>query len=291
MDAEVNLEFMTGNPQLGVLSGCLTYLRSTSSADTRSLEQNQQDDDEEEDAGDSKHATVCWDSPAPASRSDLPNSRSTLLCILSVPAHMIPTDMLQFVAPFKMQVHFVRILRPCTPVGPSDPARTPTEYMVLLQMENQVNMMWKSSCVKKRGDVVVLSCVWRGFGGNEYDLMLGALIIVKIERYTLRQCGSKRRIEPHWLLGAAEPQLLVPYSPVRTRTAVRATLITLRSHGRFSCLRATPYMLQVYYCYRFTSRDRQISTARALYLMFLNKAAILAGNLLRVLLSVYVLKK
>lgn len=51
---------------------------------------------------------------------------------------MVPTDMLQFTAPFKDHVHSVRILRPCNPVGPSDLARTPAEYMVLLQMESQV---------------------------------------------------------------------------------------------------------------------------------------------------------
>ncbi|CAN0492306.1 unnamed protein product, partial [Ectocarpus sp. 12 AP-2014] len=67
----------------------------------------------------------------------LPQRRGKLLCLLSVPAHMVPTDMLHFAAPFKEQVHSLRILRPCNPVGPSDPAKTPAEYMVLLQMESQ----------------------------------------------------------------------------------------------------------------------------------------------------------
>lgn len=156
MDGEVSLEFMTGNPQLGVLSGRLTYLESSKqpqsgggggSGEKRAPKKG----GESHPAPNSSTSTytTASSSPPPTFSSSehnadvlhgqLPERRSKLLCILSVPAHMVPTDVLQFAAPFKDQVHSIRILRPCNPVGPSDPARMPAEYMVLLQMESQVN--------------------------------------------------------------------------------------------------------------------------------------------------------
>lgn len=160
MAAEVSLEFMTGNPQLGVLSGRLTYLDSSTrsakgdneitSGTARNSPSSQQKDDEDGGSSDKAQGNAD-DSIATSCRGELllPKIRSTLLCVLSVPAHMVPTDMLQFTAPFKEHVHSVRILRPCNPVRPSDPARTPAEYMVLLQMESQVRRprglrMWRA---------------------------------------------------------------------------------------------------------------------------------------------------
>ncbi|CAM9421490.1 unnamed protein product, partial [Discosporangium mesarthrocarpum] len=121
MDSEVTLEFMTGNPQLEVLSGRLKHCVG------------RREGVEVEDS-------ILLSKRPSAPRESLPDSRGTLLCITSVPVHMIPTDMLHFLAPFKESVHFVRILRPCNPVGPDDPARTPAEYMVLLQMESQASL-------------------------------------------------------------------------------------------------------------------------------------------------------
>lgn len=140
MTSELSLEFMTGNPQLGVLSGRLRYISTKGNAGSKEEDGDDEgeEDDDEETVRNGQHAKVL--SASSASPTGLPEHRGTILCILSVPAHMIPTDILQFVAPFKRHVHFVRILRPCNPAGPSDPARTPTEYIVLLQMENQVRL-------------------------------------------------------------------------------------------------------------------------------------------------------
>lgn len=135
MAAEVSLEFMTGNPQLGVLSGRLNYINPKAHPCAR--EKDDVRDGAGHDEGTAQSMGYVTISSSMAS-NHLPNNRGTLLCILSVPAHMIPTDMLQFIGPFKKHVHFVRILRPCNPAGPGDPARTPADYMVLLQMESQV---------------------------------------------------------------------------------------------------------------------------------------------------------
>eukprot|EP00752_Nemacystus_decipiens_P016340 g14613.t1 len=141
MDDEVSLEFMTGNPQLGVLSGRLTYLQSSSGGTDQRRSpspENTSSTSQQPGANNIKFNTAApWGSKVDIPDQRLPDRRSKLLCILSVPAHMVPTDMLHFAAPFKEQVHSIRILRPCNPVGPSDPARTPAEYMVLLQMEDQ----------------------------------------------------------------------------------------------------------------------------------------------------------
>lgn len=139
MDDEVSLEFMTGNPQLGVLSGRLTYLQSSSGESDQRKSPSPENSSIQQGASNTKSNTgTSWENIVDAPDQHLPDRRSKLLCILSVPAHMVPTDMLHFAAPFKEQVHSIRILRPCNPVGPSDPARTPAEYMVLLQMESQV---------------------------------------------------------------------------------------------------------------------------------------------------------
>lgn len=152
MAGEVSLEFMTGNPQLGVLSGRLTYLENHADGApatkegtgySRTPNTSINGGSSGPRRGNNSVADIAshLDRNANLPRQYLPERRSKLLCILSVPAHMVPTDMLQFAAPFKEQVHCIRILRPCNPVGPSDPARTPAEYMVLLQMESQV-CMW-----------------------------------------------------------------------------------------------------------------------------------------------------
>lgn len=140
MDEEVSLEFMTGNPQLGVLSGRLTYLQSSGGENDQRKSPSPENSSSQHGARNIKSNTgASWENKVDVpDQQHLPDRRSKLLCILSVPAHMVPTDMLHFAAPFKEQVHSIRILRPCNPVGPSDPARTPAEYMVLLQMESQV---------------------------------------------------------------------------------------------------------------------------------------------------------
>ncbi len=152
----MSLEFMTGNPQLGVLSGRLTHLESGGGRASDRGEHSPEDGSSSssssgggggggggQGSGNTKPAdydNISSFSGCSAStlHRQLPERRSRLLCILSVPAHMVPTDMLQFTAPFKDHVHSIRIVRPCNPAGPSDPARTPAEYMVLLQMKSQV---------------------------------------------------------------------------------------------------------------------------------------------------------
>lgn len=140
--AEVSLDFMTGNPQLGVLSGRLNYLdhgrtgTATPSPNSASAAEDEEDEDVKQNGFGATRLDV--------NNIKLPKCRGALLCILSVPAHMIPTDMLQFAAPFKEHIHSVRVVRPCTPIGPTDPARTPTEYMVLLQMDSQVQTSSRS---------------------------------------------------------------------------------------------------------------------------------------------------
>lgn len=144
MDDEVSLEFMTGNPQLGVLSGRLTYLQSSSSSGEGDQRKSPSPENSSGNLGARNIKSNAGRDASSQNKVGVPNQqlpgrRSKLLCILSVPAHMVPTDMLHFAAPFEEQVHSIRIVRPCNPVGPSDPARTPAEYMVLLQMENQVH--------------------------------------------------------------------------------------------------------------------------------------------------------
>lgn len=156
MTGEVSLEFMTGNPQLGVLSGRLTHLESNGdgvSAEEGKGYSRSPNSSSCINRGQFRSNNSVADTASPLGPSanfpsyhHLPERRSKLLCILSVPAHMVPTDMLQFAAPFKEHVHCIRILRPCNPVGPSDPARTPAEYMVLLQMDSQVWICDGSLC-------------------------------------------------------------------------------------------------------------------------------------------------
>ncbi|CAM9820979.1 unnamed protein product [Chrysoparadoxa australica] len=103
------IKFMTGNPQLGLSSGRLRYYLSQDLPAT----------------GDTDSATATIS----LKTNPLPAKRSHLLCMLSVPAHLIPTDVMQFVAPFKQNLTSVRILRSC--------GESATEYMVLLLMDSQ----------------------------------------------------------------------------------------------------------------------------------------------------------
>eukprot|EP00611_Tribonema_gayanum_P006084 TRINITY_DN1536_c0_g1_i3.p1 TRINITY_DN1536_c0_g1~~TRINITY_DN1536_c0_g1_i3.p1 ORF type:complete len:534 (+),score=148.69 TRINITY_DN1536_c0_g1_i3:57-1658(+) len=119
--------FFMGSSQLGLTSGTLQYFTQSTSRE-RTVQ----------DAG---AALVTETALQPASmRSQaalsatcqLPEGRGCLLCITSMPAHMVPTDMLQLFAPFRQSMSYVRILRPCRG---SDSERL--EYMVVLQMLNQ----------------------------------------------------------------------------------------------------------------------------------------------------------
>jgi BRCA1-associated protein len=98
-----SLEFLTGNPQLGVYSGRIECFAAQSST-------------------------------AAHSQADLPDGRGTLLCIISIPAHMVPTDMLQFVGPFRTSITYSRILRPCRTAATEGAA---VDYIVLLQLQDQ----------------------------------------------------------------------------------------------------------------------------------------------------------
>lgn len=148
MDGEISLEFMTGNPQLGVLSGRLTYLQSCSGEGDERKRASSLENSSSHGSNIKSNTSASSENKVELPNQHLPDRRSKLLCILSVPAHMVPTDMLHFAAPFKDQVHSIRILRPCNPVGPSDPARTPAEYMVLLQMESQVCLRSKDATAR-----------------------------------------------------------------------------------------------------------------------------------------------
>lgn len=226
MDGEVSLEFVTGNPQLGVLSGRLTYLGSSqqtlSSSSSLAEERAGQKSRENHSVPNSSNSTYTTTASGSSSfvsenstdalHGQLPERRSKLLCILSVPAHMVPTDMLQFAAPFKDQVHSIRILRPCNPVGPSDPARTPAEYMVLLQMESQVPCVCVCMCVSvstclsvcvSMSACLCLSCfcVCDGLyllmpagGGTS---AVGSQLVVKRQRSMLSQVATAAAVRPY----------------------------------------------------------------------------------------------
>jgi BRCA1-associated protein 2 len=101
--SKASLDFLTGNPQLGVYSGRIECF-----------------------------AAQC--STAAHSQADLPDGRGTLLCIISIPAHMVPTDMLQFVGPFRTSITYSRLLRPCRSAATEGVA---VDYIVLLQLQDQ----------------------------------------------------------------------------------------------------------------------------------------------------------
>ncbi|CAM9534557.1 unnamed protein product [Phaeothamnion confervicola] len=163
------MEFETGNPQLGLLSGSFTYFSPSATAklawDGEGMETNASgasvDGEQEGDSvcdsvgrdggGDSSvgNAGDDWEDGVSFGPADagapiaLPEPRSALLCLVAVPAHLVPTDILQFVAPFKEAIHLARILRPLgpatSPTGATVAAAAATHYMVLLQMTDQAS--------------------------------------------------------------------------------------------------------------------------------------------------------
>ncbi|CAM9426718.1 unnamed protein product, partial [Hapterophycus canaliculatus] len=192
MAGEVSLEFMTGNPQLGVLSGRLTHLENHTGGVSTTKEGKGYCRTPDSGINSRSGQVRINDSVAnifsPLDRNadlsnHLPERRSKLLCILSVPAHMVPTDMLQFAAPFKEQVHCIRILRPCNPVGPSDPARTPAEYMVLLQMESQPS-----------ADDFFLQCNGKRF--NSFEETVCRVVFVATATFDLEAASSPSPTSP-----------------------------------------------------------------------------------------------
>lgn len=88
--------FRTGNPQVRVSSGKLRFYRPD--------------------------RPYTLTSPA-----QLPQERNTLICIVSVPSHMSPVELLEFLAGFRSQIVTVRVLR--------DPERC--NCMALIQFSAQ----------------------------------------------------------------------------------------------------------------------------------------------------------
>ncbi|KAI9907347.1 hypothetical protein PsorP6_004528 [Peronosclerospora sorghi] len=91
--------FLAGNPQVCVTTGKLRFYRA-----------------------DKPHSTT-----SAFSTQQLPTERSALVCVVTVPSHMSPLEILEFLASFREDISLVRILK--------DPERS--NCMVLMQYKSQ----------------------------------------------------------------------------------------------------------------------------------------------------------
>ncbi|KAG2862484.1 hypothetical protein PC119_g4747 [Phytophthora cactorum] len=91
--------FLAGNPQVRVTTGKLRFYR----------------------------ADKPYSSSSSAGSQQLPSERSTLVCVVTVPSHMSPVEILEFLASFREDIALVRILK--------DPERS--NCMVLMQFNSQ----------------------------------------------------------------------------------------------------------------------------------------------------------
>ncbi|KAL4152388.1 hypothetical protein PRNP1_009319 [Phytophthora ramorum] len=92
--------FLAGNPQVRVTTGKLRFYRA-----------------------DKSYSSASSASPS----QQLPTERSTLVCVVTVPSHMSPVEILEFLASFRQDIALVRILK--------DPERS--NCMVLMQFNSQ----------------------------------------------------------------------------------------------------------------------------------------------------------
>jgi hypothetical protein len=91
--------FLAGNPQVRVTTGKLRFYR----------------------------ADKPYSSASSSASAQLPSERSTLVCVVTVPSHMSPVEILEFLASFRESIALVRILK--------DPERS--NCMVLMQFNSQ----------------------------------------------------------------------------------------------------------------------------------------------------------
>ncbi|TYZ60447.1 hypothetical protein PybrP1_009398 [[Pythium] brassicae (nom. inval.)] len=112
--------FLTGNPLVRVTRGKLRFFRPDSTLPTETVPKE---------ANDQPSAPRTADAGAGGSGplQHLPRERNTLLCIVTVPSHMAPVELLEFLAGFRADVASVRVLQ--------DPDRS--NCMALLQFASQ----------------------------------------------------------------------------------------------------------------------------------------------------------
>ncbi|KAG7399884.1 hypothetical protein PHYBOEH_007745 [Phytophthora boehmeriae] len=99
-DALQDASFLAGNPQVRVTTGKLRFYRADKPYAASSAGNNSQ---------------------------QLPNERSALVCVVTVPSHMSPVEILEFLASYREDIELVRILK--------DPERS--NCMVLMQFSSQ----------------------------------------------------------------------------------------------------------------------------------------------------------
>lgn len=92
--------FLAGNPQVRVTTGKLRFYQADKSYSA---------------------------SASAGGSQQLPSERSTLVCVVTVPSHMSPVEILEFLASFREDIALVRILK--------DPERS--NCMVLMQSDPQ----------------------------------------------------------------------------------------------------------------------------------------------------------
>lgn len=105
--------FLTGNPLVRVTRGKLRFFRP--------------DQPYQAPRHDSNDSTGGGGNGNSAPHQQLPRERNTLLCIVTVPSHMAPVELLEFLAGFRADVATVRVLQ--------DPDRS--NCMALLQFASQ----------------------------------------------------------------------------------------------------------------------------------------------------------
>lgn len=100
LDQDRDASFLTGNPQVRVTTGRLRFYRPDS---------------------------LPYAPGGRGAQQELPPARNTLVCLVSVPAHMPPVEILEFLASFLADISLVRILK--------DPERG--NCMALMQFSSQ----------------------------------------------------------------------------------------------------------------------------------------------------------
>lgn len=112
--------FLTGNPLVRVTRGKLRFFRPDSTLPTENVSKDANADHQ-------SIASRTAGTGANGSHQQLPRERNTLLCIVTVPSHMAPVELLEFLAGFRADVASVRVLQ--------DPDRS--NCMALLQFARQ----------------------------------------------------------------------------------------------------------------------------------------------------------
>uniref|UniRef100_M4B1G8 BRCA1-associated protein n=1 Tax=Hyaloperonospora arabidopsidis (strain Emoy2) TaxID=559515 RepID=M4B1G8_HYAAE len=150
--------FLTGNPQVRVITGKLRFYRADETYTTPTLSISNHTNSSSSFSGTSTTSSALL-------TQQLPRERSALVCVVTVPSHMSPVEILEFLSSFRENIALVRILK--------DSERNNCMVLVQFQTQDRADQFFLEHTGKYFNSIEQERCKIVFVRSIEFDLVAG----------------------------------------------------------------------------------------------------------------------